>query len=244
MTRSASFAAAAVLAACLLAPALAGAASPKLPEGLEITGFNGRGLFFGIEQFGLRPGAKTPYAEIRIYDLRSGQEIERSPFVFEVREKIPQGVTLKQAVERARRGVYLRARNVIRYLTLVPRGRLFIPKGEKGVKSLFLAAPGLSGGLTLRTFPLPSARCGGIGTKGYALTISTAEGETEIHRDRSLPAARGCPVDYDITAAAVYLPFPDANALAVIIAARQGGKEAGATRYTVSGRFFDHRKKK
>ncbi len=238
-------------------PPLAIAAENTDAPGLDIVGFNGRGLFFGIEQYGLRhPGDKpveqildapasramVPFSEIRIYDLRSGEEIHRSPFVYEVKEKIPAGITVRQAIQRARDENYFDAKRVIRYLTLVPRGKAFKPQGKGAEKTMFIAAPGLSGGLILKTFPLASKACPGLKTKGYELTLSTPGGDVRIHKDRRLPESRGCPVDYALVRAVVYLPNPDVDSLAVVVAARQAGKGA-KVRYTVSGRVFDRRKK-
>ncbi len=236
---------------------LATAAENRDAPGLDIVGFNGRGLFFGIEQYGLRhPGDKpveqmldapatsvmVPYSEIRIYDLRTDEEINRSPFVYEVKEKIPAGVTVRQAIQRARDENYFDAKRVIRYLTLVPRGRAFKPQGKGADKTMFIAAPGLSGGLSLKTFPLASKACPGLETRGYELTLSTQKGDVLVHKDKTLPKSRGCPVDYALVRAVVYLPNPDMDSLAVVVAARQAGK-GGKVRYTVSGHVFDRRKK-
>ncbi len=231
----------------------------SIAPGLDIVGFNGRGLFFGIEQFGLRhpPGGKplaqlmdapakssmVPYSEIRIYDLRTDEEIHRSPFVLDLKRKIPDGVTIGQALRRARDENYLAARRVIRYLTLVPRGKAFQPASKAAQKTMFIAAPGLSGGLSVKTFSLKSKDCPGIETKGYELTLSTSKGDIVIHKDKVLPRPRGCPVDYSIARAVVYLPHPDMDSLAVVIAAHQGGKPGGRVRYTVAGHVFDRRKK-
>lgn len=235
------------LAACAalstLALPLASVRAQDKP-GLDIVGFNGRGFFYGIEQYGLRPRTRTPYSEIHIYDLRTGEEIHRSPFIYDLKEKIPEGVSTKQAIRRARDEVYFDAKRVIRYLTLVPRGKTFTPADEKARKAMFIAAPGLSGALELKTFPLSTPRCPGVKTVGYALIIKTDKGEKLIHKTSKLPGDLGCPVDYELASANVYMPVPDLNALAVVLAARQGGKDAGDVRYTATGRLFDNRKKK
>jgi len=239
----------------ILAPAAIAAETRDAP-GLDIVGFNGRGLFFGIEQYGLRhPGgrpvrrildapaddAMVPYSEIRIYDLRADAEIRRSPFIVDLKKKIPAGVTVRQAIRRARDENYLAARRVIRYLTLVPRGKAFKPRGKGAEKTMFIAAPGLSGGLVLRTFPLTGNACPGIPTRGYELTLSTQKGDVLIHRDRTLPQSRGCPRDYALVRAIVYLPHPDMRSLAVILAARQAEaarEKTGRLRYIVTGHLF------
>ncbi len=225
----------------LLAGLATGAAAMEMKApGLDIVGFNGRGLLFGIEQFGQRPGSGIPYSEIRIYDLRTDREIDRSPFVYDEHEKIPAGVTMKAAIDRARRAVYLDARRVIRYLTLVPRGLTITPKGGHPARALQISAPGLSGLLSLETFPLPSSdpACTGVKAMGLILKLTNEKGETEIHHDKTLPRGRGCPVDYDIRQAHVYLPHPQAASLAVVVGVHQGGKEAGTIRYTVSGHVY------
>lgn len=234
------------LAACAALSTLAlphAAVQAQDAPGLDIVGFNGRGFFYGIEQYGLRPRTKIPYSEIHIYDLRTGEEIHRSPFVHDLKIKIPAGVTTKQAIRRARDEVYLDARRVIRYLTLVPRGKTFTPADEKARKAMFIAAPGLTGALEIKTFPLSSPRCPGVKTKGYVLTMKTDKGEQLVHKTAKLPRALGCPVDYDLASANVYMPVPYLNALAVVLAARQGGENAGGVRYTATGHIFDKRKK-
>ncbi len=237
---------------CAMALALISGAGPaalaandktmREPE-LDIVGFNGRGYFFGIEQFGLRPHTGIPYSEIRIYDLRKDKEIDRSPFVYDETAKIPEGHTIEDAIDRARRAVYLDARRVIKYLMLVPRGRTIVPQDGKPAKALQISAPGLSGLLTLETFPLEAPHCKGIRTVGFVLRLADGKGVTEVHRDKAMPKGRGCPVDYDIRQASVYLPHPEADALAVVIGARQGGRDKGDIHYTVVGHFYDHRKK-
>ncbi len=205
--------------------------------GLDIVGFNHRGLYYGIEQFGRRRDG-TPYAEIRIYDLRHDAEIERSPFVYEVKEKIPAGVTMAQAVDRARRGVYRDARRVIRFLTLVPRGNIVFAERNTLPRALQISAPEFSGMLMLETFPLKSERCKGEPTVGYRLRVTGVLGDQVIHEDKALPKDRGCPVDYGIRAANVFQPYPDSIVLAVIVGAKQGRKAKEDLRHTVAGHVY------
>ncbi len=210
--------------------------------GLDIVGFNHRGLYYGIEQFGRRRDG-TPYAEIRIYDLRHDTEIDRSPFVYEVKEKIPQGVTMAQAVDRARRGVYREARRIIRFLTLVPRGNIVFAGKDSLPRALQISAPEFSGMLMLETFPLKSDHCQGVPTVGYRLRVTGVLGDQVIHEDKTLPEDRGCPVDYGIRAANVFQPYPDSIVLAAIIGARQGKGAREDLRHTVAGHVYMRDKK-
>lgn len=205
--------------------------------GVDIIGFNHRGLYYGIEQFGRRRDG-TPYAEIRIYDLRRDAEIERSPFIYEVKERIPAGVTMAQAVDRARRGVYRDARRVIRFLTLVPRGNIVFAERNSLPRALQISAPEFSGMLMLETFPLKSDHCKGEATMGYRLRVTGVLGDQVIHEDKTLPKDRGCPVDYGIRAANVFQPYPDSVVLAVIIGARQGRNATEDLRHTVAGHVY------
>ena len=206
-------------------------------EGFEIIGLNSRGLFFGLESFGRRADG-VPYSEIRIYDLRRDAEIDRSPFVYEVKEKIPPGVTMRQAVERARRGVYREASRVIRFLNLVPRGNIVYAEGGRPARALQLSTPQYSGMLTLETFPLTSPACPGVKTLGFRLRATGVLGETLIHEDRELPKSRGCPVDYGIAAVDVHQPYGDSVVLAVVVTAAQGGRAKGHVRHLATGHVY------
>ncbi len=186
----------------------------------DIVGFNARGLYYGIEQFGFDSKGR-PMAEVRIYDLRKDAEINRSPFLYIEQEPIPEGATREQAIEHARQGVYREAQRIIRFLTLVPRGRIiYAEKGDRP-KALQVSTPPLSGMITLEAFPLASDHCKGIKTKGVRVKITRLDGEEIIHEDKILGKDRGCPVDYFLRAANVFQPYGDSVVIAVVLGAVQ-----------------------
>ena len=203
----------------------------------DIVGFNGRGLYYGIEEFGFDAKGR-PMANIRIYDLRKDAEIDRSPISYVEQEKIPEGVTKAQAIDRARRGVYRKAQRIIRFLSLVPRGHIIYAKKGERPKALQLATPPLSGMITVETFPLPSERCKGVETKGLRVKITRMDGEELLHEDKSLGKDRGCPVDYFVRAANVYEPYADSVALAVVLGALQPKGQKPQVHNTVIGHVW------
>lgn len=216
MKRSVAQAASARLAASLgalilaAAPALAGDAAQFTPLGFSLDG-----RYFAFEEFGVQDGSGFPFSNIFILDVTADKWAGGSPFRAVIEDEKPGLAEVRaEAAGQAARAIAELA--ITEPAVIIAMNADGTPVVDR--KSLVFGPPGLgldepddSSTLTLTTFPSTSTvACvedfGFEPPLGFALTLKPFDrSEGQIHRDTSVPASRGCTVDYRLSA--IVVPF-------------------------------------
>ena len=202
MKRNVVRAVSALLAASLLlpmAPALAGDAAEFAP-----IGFSADGRYFAFEEFGIQDGSGFAYANLFVLDVQRDRWTGGSPFRVRLEDE-GESIATVRAQARDQAAGTLAELAIDAPATIVA----LHGDGEIGTDfgSLTFASPGYGlsdpenpATLELSTLLLDQpGECTGYGFDppvGYALTVTTDEGSTELHRDSTVPASRGCTVAY------------------------------------------------
>jgi predicted secreted protein len=189
------------LAGALLAtPALAGDRAL-----IDFIGFSAEGRYFAFEEFGVQDGSGFPYSNIYVIDVPADKWVAGTPYRVRLDDA---AASLAQARDRAAEmaGPRLEALGISDPADLVALNG----DGEMGDGThLNFGAPGYfpndpQGVFTLRMEILAAESpedCEsylGDKAKGFALTLTDAQGERDLFRDDVLPRSRGCPTTYRI----------------------------------------------
>lgn len=201
-----------------VALALALLASPVLAgdrAALDIIGYSQDGRYFAFEEFGVQDGSGFAYATIFLIDLESDSWVAGTP----VRVRADSEERPLHTIRAEAQGQF--AQYAARFALDQP-GELIAMIGD-GVPdndgtTLAFGAVGFTGPgsvqghnvLALESFAVPASPDCASWTdseiKGFALSITSGDITTQLHRDARLPASRGCALDYRLHGVAV--PFP------------------------------------
>ncbi len=233
-------AAAALIVASCAAPAFAadGAA-------FDLIGYSKDGRYFAFQQYGIQDGSGFPYWEIFAIDLEKDAFVAGSPIRVRIdSEEADLAEARAQAAEKAEA--------VLKPLKLDVPGQLlaasFTTEIRDGRGPLRFARYYPSMGrvpanladsylpvheLSLATAELPpqsiAASCqeGDGPYLGLTLTLKDLKlGQSHvIHQDAKVPASRGCPIGYTVTAVAGAMGAPDTDRLVAIIGVHTRGFE-------------------
>jgi predicted secreted protein len=181
-------------------PALAGDAAQFNP-----LGFSGDGRYFAFEEFGIQDGSGFPYANLTILDVAGDSWAAGSPFRIRLEEDTA-SLTEARDEARAQAEPHFDSLAIATPALTVALNGDGEPAGDGSLLSFGKPGYGLDGlqdpaTLTLTTtLPDYSGPCttdyGFDPPVGYALTLETVGGSTELHADQSIPASRGCTVAY------------------------------------------------
>lgn len=192
------------------------AVSVKAADNAEraIIGFSPDGRYFAFEQYGVQDGSGFPYSEIFLVDLDTNDWVKDSP----VREILQSETALVRA---ARAKAAKSAGALLKKFRTAEPGELLAsqPPTEASDDRHRLSfdayyasrsqQPGDAYALRLELVPFaaPDGCYAEDGKQmGFRLAIAGkgSEAATEIYRDRSIPASRHCPRDYDIADVIAY----------------------------------------
>lgn len=202
----------------LTAPVLAGDRAL-----VDYLGYSEDGRYFAFEEFGVQDGSGFPYSNIYIVDLPADSWVPGTPYRVLVKEdEADVGDARDEAAAQAKAKLdALGIGDAVHALAVNGDGD---PRTGAGHELTFgRPAYGLEDvtearTLALETFPLPSSTdCDallGESALGFALTLDGAD----VHRDAgTLPASRGCPMDYRIHAVVQPADWTAATGAAVAI---------------------------
>ncbi len=182
---------------------------------MQPVGFSADGKVFAFQEFGMKDG-KVPYSDTYFIDTETGANLEGTPFHLELTDK-------DADLSKARRQNLTAARKQMDQYDLLTNPGLiaaFNPPTELGspmktIRYTALANDGPPrGAYTLRLgdapVPTPDA-CKGVSNHvvGFSLQLIEKEGAPNrqvVHEDKTIPADRGCPVEYRMGGALVYQP--------------------------------------
>lgn len=191
------------LALAMTAPAYAGDRAFA-----DFIGFSEDGRFFAFEEFGVQDGSGFAYSTIYVIDLTVDAWVPGSPYRFQADDE-----TI--ALGRARNEAAAMAAGTIAELGIGQPADIIALNGDGEAGdglTLHFAQPGYFPGETLDPYTLSleafdaetredCSMFTGEPGKGFALTLSGGDGETELHRDTgTLPASRGCITAYRLYA--------------------------------------------
>jgi predicted secreted protein len=230
---------------------------------LNMIGFSADGRYFAFEQYGEQDGSGTLYSIITTLEVASDRLVKGSPTTVTMDAddpklgKEPRKVQLDRirAKAAAEAAILFKQLGIVRAGNVVAsarRSRSVLMLDAEDVKAARHAAvsnlslPADSFGpdaqLVLRDFDIALPRCkhlvAGEHPSGFGLTLERKSRPTiHLHRDQTIPSARGCPDRYGL-ADAMALPLPDGSAaLAVLIQYFYQGLEGPDRRFlAVTGR--------
>lgn len=202
MKRNAVPVASALLAVSLLAsaaPVLAGDAAEFAP-----LGFSADGRYFAFEEFGIQDGSGFAYANLFVLDAARDRWVGGSPFRVLLEDE-GESIAAVRAEARDRAAGTLAELEITAPATIVALhgdGEIGNDTAvlEFGRPGYGMADPEAPARLELTTLLLDdSGPCTGYGFDppvGYALSVTTDAGTTELHRDARVPTSRGCTLAY------------------------------------------------
>jgi predicted secreted protein len=192
------------------------AASVKAADNAEraIIGFSPDGRYFAFEQYGVQDGSGFPYSEIFVVDLDANAWVKDSP-VHETLQSETALVSAARAKAAKSAGALLakfRTAEPGELLASQPPTEASDDRHRLSFDVYYESRPqqpadAYSLKLVLVPFAAPDSCYAEDGKQmGFRLAIAGkgAESATEIHRDRSIPASRHCPRDYDIADVIAY----------------------------------------
>ena len=193
--------AASLIGLALLAnPALAGDAAQFNP-----LGFSEDGRYFAFEEYGIQDGSGFPYANLTILDVARDAWAAGSPLRIRLEDDTA-SLADARGDARTQAEPYFDTMAIATPALTVALNGDGEPAGDGSLLSFGKPGYGLEGlqdpaTLTLTTtLPDYSGPCttdyGLDPPVGYVLALETAQGSTELHADRSIPASRGCTVAY------------------------------------------------
>jgi predicted secreted protein len=185
----------------------------------EILGFSPDGRYFAFEQYGVQDGSGFPYSEIFIIDLDNDRWLEGTP----IRVRLDNE---SASLSNARGKAAAEARKFLERAPIEDNGRVLASnpvnqKSEDARRLVFHSyytslghlepieeSDGDVIGLTVEDVVLPSPEGCPIGDTpmaGFVLKAKHgAQALQEVHRDKSIPTSRGCPLNYSLSDAVVY----------------------------------------
>ena len=185
----------------------------------RILGFSPEGRYFAFEQYGVQDGSGFPYSEIFIIDLDNDRWLEGMP----VRVRL-EGES--QSLANARDKAEAEARKFLKQTRIEDNGRVLatnpVNQRTEDARRLVFHSYYTSLGhleaidesdedvinLAVEDVVLPSPEGCPIGDTplaGFVLKAKRgAQALQEAHRDKSIPASRGCPLNYSLSDAVVY----------------------------------------
>ncbi len=192
------------------APALAGDAAQFTPLGFSLDG-----RYFAYEEFGVQDGSGFPFSNVFILDVAEDKWAGGSPFRAVIEDEKP-GLAEARAEAAGQAAKAIADLAITEPAVIVAMNADGTPIEDRkslvfGPLGFGLDEPNDSSTLTLTTFPSTSSvPCvedyGFEPPVGFALTLKPFDrSEAEIHRDKAVPASRGCTVDYRLSA--VVVPF-------------------------------------
>lgn len=206
----------------------------------RIIGFSQDGRYFAFEQFGVQDGSGFPYADIFVLDT-TRDSWAAPPVTIRIDNE---QASLADARARAKS----RSDRVLSKFAIAAPGVLLISRhpGEvdgpaRAVSFKASAIDRRVGGASVKlgTFDLPGAKiCRDIKakTKGYSFSVETEANALRthtrtIHRDRALPASRGCATGYGISDIIAHRPPGGATIFVALISMFKHGFEGPDRRF-------------
>jgi predicted secreted protein len=210
---------------------------------LNVLGFSADGRYFAFEQYGEQNGSGSLYAMITALEVASDRPVKGSPITAlmdpddpklgkEPRDKQLNDIRAKAAADAAALLKQLGISQAGAVMASARRSRSGLMLDAEDVKAARHAAVsnvalppeafGADARLVLRDFDIALPRCKdlvpGEHPSGFGLTLERKGRPTiHLHRDQTIPPARGCPDHYGL-AEAHALMLPDSSAaLAVVI---------------------------
>lgn len=206
---------------------------------IDFIGYSPQGEYFAFEEFGIQDGSGFPYSTIYVLDLAADTWVKGTPVSVRLEED---AATLGDArAQSAQEAEALLAR-----LSISEPAELLVANGDGPVEPNFrrlrFGAPGYGQGeplsdqvLRLDTFestsPLPCADWFSRPPQGMALSMEEDVGERLIHRDKRVPASRGCPVEYRLYGVVQPGWRPDIGSAVAIISVYSSGFEGADRRF-------------
>lgn len=190
----------AVIGAMPISPALAGDRAL-----IDFIGYSADGRYLSFEEFGVQDGSGFPYSNIYVIDVPADKWVAGSPIRVRLDDEAATQIEARKAAAEM-------AQPVIDQLAITEPVDLVAMNGDGEMgdgTNLTFGTPGYfpndpQGSFTL-TLDLLSADSPedcenylGEKAKGFALTLTDAQGERELFRDGVLPKTRGCPTTYRI----------------------------------------------
>jgi predicted secreted protein len=185
----------------------------------EILGFSPDGHYFAFEQYGVQDGSGFPYSEIFIIDLDNDRWLEGTPIRVRLEDET-------QDLGKARHKALTEAGKFLKQNHIENTGRVLASnpvtqKTESAQRLVFRSYYTSLGhlepiddsdedviSLVVEDVVLPTPEGCPIGDTplaGFVLKIKRgAETFREVHRDKSIPPSRGCPLKYSLSDAVAY----------------------------------------
>jgi predicted secreted protein len=225
---------------CLLLNCLPSLAGDNAERGTAL--FSADGRYFAFEQFGIQDGSGFPFSDIYVIDTERDEWVKGTP----IRELIE---SEDATVSIARSSAASKASSIFSSLKLTEPVELIAANAATESvadrRTVTFAPWFMAQGwddkihgtpvhgrytLTVSLIPFPIAEaCWGEEAKqwGFALTIRDNDTgtEKEVHRDRSIPSSRFCPIGYDIGEILVYRSRPEQDHYVALIAMYTPGFE-------------------
>jgi predicted secreted protein len=215
------------LLACLAAAWPAVAADRAM---LNMLGYSADGRYFAFEQFGIQDGSGFAFSEVFVVDLVEDKWTSGTPFKAQAEdEATPLQQTRDAAMDKARAQLDAHGIGVpVQILALIGDGA-----AEQSGKRLTWSTPACCGPgdtqddsqalvLSLRGITSKDDYCRDMSPSGYALDYQDGAALRRLHEDGdTLPASRGCTLDYRIYAVVqpyqdLYLPNFESRRVAII----------------------------
>jgi predicted secreted protein len=186
----------------------------------QILGFSPDGRYFAFEQYGVQDGSGFPYSEIFIIDLDNDRWVEGTPVRVRLEDET-------QGLSKAREKAMAEAQSFLKQAQIEDNARVLAsnPVNQKteNAQHLVFHSYYTSLGhlepidesdedviaLTVEDVVLPTPEGCPIGDTplaGFLLKVRRgAEPFREVHRDKSIPSSRGCPLKYSLSDAVAYV---------------------------------------
>lgn len=212
---------------------------------LNVLGFSADGAIFAFEEYGIQDGSGFPYANRFYVETASDGFVAGTPIRVRIddeeatleaarEEAAAQGAKVIGDAELAANPGFAAGRNAVTefsadpYMMRVGPRPVFPPIDEE-----------LEFRLTSIEAKTPESCAGMAEVKGFRLERISDGGAAEtVHEDRSVPASRGCPLDYSIAGIQTFFPESGQAIFAVLVAIRRLGFEGPDFRFlAVTGRI-------
>jgi predicted secreted protein len=192
---------------------------------IDFIGYSQTGQYFAFAELGVQDGSGFPYANVFVLDVAADTFVGGAPFRVRIDAEDASVATARQQAMEA-------AQPILDQHGIAFPVDLWVVSGD-GVEGLAetldFGIPGFTGpksvrdsrSVRLETFTAPSAEpCADYTDQpvmGLQLSQVDAEGETVVHRDKTIPASRGCPFHYSLFAVVAPANAQDiARAVAIV----------------------------
>lgn len=206
---------------------------------IDYIGFSEDFRYFAFEEFGVQDGSGFAYANLYVVDLMTDAWVLGTPIRIRANDETRSLADVRaEAMESASDHIESFGIHVpVEIAALIGDG---LPDTDG--KSLVFGMPGYLPGmvsgdyrLSLSTFPAhatsPCADWFGTEPLGYQLQIEDSGTERQVHRDTTLPASRGCALDYRIYAVVTPFMGTTLSHAVAIISVYPGGFEGPDRRF-------------